>query len=136
MPNAGRTRRPLTSADPVESAIASAISRVLSMDSKQVAGELNRLVGLKLTAAIGGVTETRRASKWAKGSLPRRLEALKAALRATYAITARYDEAAARSWFTSTNQGLGLRSPLAVLRAAENLEDYDVVVSRAVRDAT
>jgi hypothetical protein len=121
---------------PAQSAIAVAIKRVFPMDSRQVAGELARLLGLKMTAAIGGVGETRRASDWAKGVPPRRLEALKAALQATYAITTRYDEPAARSWFASTNPRLGMRSPLAALRAAEQPEDYDTIVACAVQDVS
>lgn len=120
----------------VQSPIVIAINRVCSMDSKQIAIELNRLVGLKITAAVGGVTETRRASDWAGGAAPRRLDALKAALQAASAITTRYGDAAARPWFMSTNPRLGFRSPLAALRPAEQPEDYDAVVSCAVQDVS
>lgn len=121
---------------PAQSAIAVALNRVFPMKASAVAGELNRLLGLKLTAAIGGVGETRRAAEWAKGVPPRRLEALKAALQATYAITTRYDEPAARSWFASTNPRLGMRSPLAALRGADQPEDYDTIVACAVQDVS
>jgi hypothetical protein len=47
-----------------------------------------------------------------------------------------YDDAAARSWFMSTNPGLGMRSPLAFVRDANSVDAFDTLVRSAVQDVT
>jgi hypothetical protein len=114
--------------------VAQEVRRVAKLSERAVAGELSELLGLRLTAAIGGVTETRRVHDWIEHGNARRPHALKAALQATVAIASVYDAAAARAWFTSANPGLKMRSPLAFLRDASDVEDYDRAVTVAVQD--
>jgi hypothetical protein len=120
-----------------QSQLAQAVNRVFTLQPFEIAKELNEHLGLKLTAAIGGVGETRRATEWANNVRPpRRLDALRSALQATYALRCRYDDKAARSWFMSTNPGLEMQSPLVFIRKAESPEDYDRLVTCAVQDVS
>jgi hypothetical protein len=99
-----------------------AILRAATQQDWDVAKELSDKLGLRLTAAIGRVSETRRVREWISGGKPpRRAHALRAALQATAAISAVYGPDTARSWFMSTNPGLGMRSPLVFLRNASSL---------------
>jgi hypothetical protein len=114
-----------------------ALNAVFKLSTREVAAELAERLGLKLTALIGGVTETRRVTEWAEGSRePRREEALRAALQATRAIAERYDDAAARAWFMSTNAGFGMRAPVVVMREAREPADFDRLVTIAVQDVS
>jgi hypothetical protein len=114
--------------------VAQEVRRVAKLSERAVAKELSDLLGLRLTAAIGGVTETRRVHDWIEHGNPRRYHALKAALQATVAIASVYDAAAARAWFTSANPSLMMRSPLAFVRDALDFEHYDRLVTVAAQD--
>jgi hypothetical protein len=80
------------------------------------------------------VTETRRVQDWITKGTARRVAALRAALQATVAIASLYDDAAARAWFMSSNPGLGMRSPLAFIRDADDIDELDRLVATAVQD--
>lgn len=122
---------------PTFTPVASAVNRVAALQVVQVAEELNTRLGLKLTAAVGRACKTSKASEWTKGvSLPRRLRALRAALAATYVISTRYGDAAARAWFMSSNPTLGMRSPLTFIREARHVKDFELLVICAVQDAS
>ena len=108
---------------------------VFTLKSPQVASELAQRLGLKLTAALAGVTETRRVNDWiAATRAPRRPEVLIAALQAARAIAARYDNDAARAWFATTNPGLDMQSPTVYLRLGPAQERLDRLVACAVQD--
>lgn len=114
--------------------VAQEVRRVAKLSESAVARELSVLLGLRLTAAIGGVTETRRVHDWIERGNPRRPHALKAALQAAVSIASIYDATAARAWFTSANPSLGMRSPLAFVRDASDVAHYDRLVTVAVQD--
>jgi hypothetical protein len=118
----------------VPTRIQTAVNGVLALPREAVVQELVDRVGLKLTALIGGVSETRRVHEWIAGREPRREDALRAALQAVRAVSERYDNDAARAWLRSTNMGLNMRSPIAELREARQLRDYNRVVKCAVQD--
>lgn len=103
----------------------------------EVAEELIKHLGLKLTAAIARVHKTGKVAEWSKGlAQPRRLRALRAALAAGYVISGRYGDAAARSWFMSLNPALAMRSPLTFLREASHPKDFELLLACAVEDAS
>jgi hypothetical protein len=113
------------------------VTGVFTLKPPEVAGELARRLGLKLTAAIGGVGETRRVRDWIAGArAAQRPEVLMAALQAARAIAERYDDTAARAWFQSTNPGLEMRSPVVYLRAKPSQQQLDHLVKCAIQDVT
>lgn len=126
----------MTTIEAVPSRLQTAINGVFALPRAVMVQELVDRLGLKLTALIGGVTETRRVSEWLEGREPRREDALRAALQATRAIAERYDNDAARAWFRSTNAGLDMRAPIVVLREANESRDYDRFVKCAVQDVS
>lgn len=114
-----------------------AVNGVFKLKIPEIAGELAERLGLKLTAAIAGVTETRRVNDWINATrAPQRPEVLIAALQATRAIAERYGDDAARAWFVSTNPGLGMRSPTVYLRQTQSQENLDRLVVCAVQDVS
>jgi hypothetical protein len=62
--------------EPGPHAVQTSIDGVFAIPREAVVQELIDRLGLKLTALIGGVTETRRVSEWIAGREPRREEAL------------------------------------------------------------
>jgi hypothetical protein len=116
---------------------AAAIKRAASMKPPELAAELIAHLGLTLTAAIGGAKDTRSARDWAAGDRkPQRVQALRSALQAALAIASIHDDESAQSWFTSTNPDLDWRSPLAFIRDANEINEYDRLVSIAVQDVS
>lgn len=92
------------------------LDEVARLSIAEVTGELVLLLGLKRTAAIGGLKDTRQVREWIQGKTPHRQEALRTALQAARLISDADDPAVARAWFTGCNQHLGFEAPLTVLQ--------------------
>ena len=127
----------MTRTNAIANPLTHALQHAARLGPQKIVQELNTHLGLKLTAAIGKASSTAKAVEWAKGTAaPRRLAALQAALQATYAISGRFDDIAARAWFMSTNPALGMCSPLVFIRKAKNAKEYELLVTCAVQDAS
>jgi len=117
--------------------IYTAVQSVAGVVERDVPGALIAILGAKLSAAIGGAEDPRRAIAWRdKGEACRRPRALRAALQAARAISASYGDEIARSWFLSTNVSLGPSSPLAFVREACDEADFDRLVQTSIADAS
>ncbi|MGE3795300.1 MAG: hypothetical protein AB7I38_15410 [Dehalococcoidia bacterium] len=96
--------------------------------------ELSRILGLKLTAYVGNVKETRAVSEWASASrepsagVQRRL---RLALQVADAIARVDGDGVARAWFQGLNPQLGDRSPARLLREGDLDEVGPEVVGAA-----
>lgn len=94
------------------------LDAVTELHDAAVVSELVGALGLKLTAMIGGVTETRSVRKWMSGDTPpSRRENLIAALQATRAIIAGAGPAAAQRWFLGCNSHFDFSAPVTALAA-------------------
>ena len=100
------------------------------MEPHEIAVELARVVGGKLTAAAGGVSSTRLVREWIEGTRrPTRVSALARALKAARTIADREGDVVAQRWFVGTNHFLGHRSPVEIL--TENTPESRTRVMRA-----
>ncbi len=96
----------------------------------EIAAELNQLLGAKLTAAVGGVDNTRMVHNWINGkNQPSCLDALSTALKAARILADVDGARVAQRWFVGTNTYLKHRSPLELL--AEGKPDGRTAVLRA-----
>jgi hypothetical protein len=84
----------------------------------QIAGELENLLGQRLTVVIAGVSDAKAVAKWARGERTTRPEA-EQRLRDAYYIIHLLLQAEApstiRAWFSGMNPGLDDRAPALVL---------------------
>lgn len=89
-------------------------------ETAEVVTNLCRLLGARLVAYIGGVTETRAVRQWAdgdRGIRDREVEQrLRIAYQAALVITARDSNEVAQSWFQGLNPQLADRSSARLLR--------------------
>lgn len=116
--------------EPIDQSHAAAdIDSVLKLSIKEVAQELIDALGARLTAALGGAQESRRARDWAAGSPPQRPENLRTALQATRSIVAVAGPETAKVWFVGCSSGLDYLAPLSVL--SENSAEARTSVLRA-----
>jgi hypothetical protein len=115
--------------------VAQAIRAAGSKGGPIVAEQLSKQLGMRLTLALGGVSESRRVRGWIAGERCNRVDALRAALQATAALGVTFGEEGARAWFTSVNPGLNMESPLVYLRKANDQAEYDHLVRVAAQDA-
>ena len=107
------------------------LDEVARMPIRDVAKELAALLGLKRTAAIGSVNETRRVREWISGERqPQRPEALRTALQAARLITDADDASVAQAWFTGCNQHFDFRAPLVVIQD-DDTETFTKIVRAA-----
>lgn len=110
-------------------------TRAIRLPLPEVVTELGRILGLKLTAYLGSVKETRAVSEWAAGSrepsagVQRRL---RLALQVSDAIARVDGDEVARAWFQGLNPQLGDRSPARLLREGD-LDEVGPDVVGAVR---
>jgi hypothetical protein len=112
------------------------IDAVTGLSDAALARELVDALGLKLTAMLGGVTETRSVRKWIEGTTPPdRRDNLIAALQATRAIVAGSGPAAAQRWFLGCNSHFNFEAPAMVLQATTP-EVRTQVVRAAIAFAT
>lgn len=80
------------------------------------------LLGPKLVAYIGGVTETRTVHQWIEGVEPKGPEVdgrIRLAAHLAELIAARDNGAVAQAWFQGLNPQLGDRSPARLLREGD-----------------
>jgi len=109
-------------------------TRAIRLPLPEVVTELSRILGLKLTAYLGSVKETRAVSEWASGSrepaaaVQRRL---RLALQVADAIARVDGDEVARAWFQGLNPQLGDRSPARLLREGDLDEVGPEVVGAA-----
>jgi hypothetical protein len=101
-----------------------------------IVAELKDWIGLGLTAMAGGVNETRYVQSWIEGKPPRRPEALRAAWRAVYIITAIDGAETAKAWMMGQNPTFDFRAPVRVLRENNDDESRSAVVRAAVQFAS
>ncbi len=96
-----------------------------------VAAELVEILGLKRTAAVGGVKDTRRVQEWVRGDRqPQRPEALRTALQAARLIVDADDPSVAKAWFTGCNQFFDFAAPIVMLQN-DDQETFAKVVRAA-----
>ena len=109
-------------------------TRAIRLPLPEAVTELSRILGLKLTAYVGNVKETRAVSEWASGSrepsagVQRRL---RLALQVADAIARVDGDEVARAWFQGLNPQLGDRSPARLLREGDLDEVGPEVVGAA-----
>lgn len=109
-------------------------TRAIRLPLAEAVTELSRILGLKLTAYVGSVKETRAVSEWASGSrepstgVQRRL---RLALQVAGAIARVDGDEVARAWFQGLNPQLGDRSPARLLREGDLDEVGPEVVGAA-----
>jgi hypothetical protein len=96
--------------------------RAMRADFGELVGELRELLGAKLVAYLGGVSETRAVRAWAEGSRTPS-EATQSRLRLAYQVAAaiaEHDSAkVAQAWMQGLNPQLDDRSPARVLREGD-----------------
>ena len=92
------------------------VNEVSRMAAPAVLHELVELLGARITAAIGAVSDTRHVRAWENGEQqPQRLDALKTALQAARLINDVEGRDAARGWFSGCNAHFGFQSPVQKL---------------------
>ena len=107
------------------------LDEVARIPIRDVAKELVDLLGLKRTAAVGSVQETRRVKEWISGERqPPRPEALRTALQAARLISHADDASVAQAWFTGCNQHFAFRAPLVVIQD-DDTETFTKIVRAA-----
>lgn len=107
------------------------ISEVSRMQAPAVVHELTEILGARLTALIGDVSDTRHVRAWENDEQsPQRLDALKAALQAARVINDVEGRDSARGWFAGCNVHFEFRSPAEVL-LENTAESRTAVVSAA-----
>src|SRR5580704_1531486 len=115
----GYTRLMARTVAPLVGDIGAAIANLPKADKAPlpvIVAELKEWIGLGLPAMAGGVNETRYVRSWIEGTAPRRPEALRAAWRAAYIITATDGAETARAWMMGQNPAFDFRAPIRVLR--------------------
>src|SRR3954447_16203748 len=97
-------------------------AHVTRADFEDVATELRELLGAKLVAYLGGVTETRAVNQWAEGERTPGddvQQRLRFALRVALPIANADSPKIAQAWFQGLNPQLDDRSPARLLREGE-----------------
>lgn len=113
------------------------LDAVAELHDAAIASELARTLGLKLTAILGGVAETRSVKAWMSGETPlARRDNLIAALQATRAIVSASGTATAQRWFLGCNSHFDFEAPAVVLRDHNTPEVRTKLVRAAIAFAT
>jgi hypothetical protein len=101
----------------------------------EVARELHEILGARLTAYVGGVSETRAVRQWADGGrTPGELvqRRMRVALQAALALKEVDGRGVTQAWFQGLNPQLEDRSPARLLRDGE-LDEIGPAVLAAAR---
>jgi hypothetical protein len=110
--------------------------RAWRMRLPELAGELRELLGAKLVAYIGSVSETRAVREWSEGRRAPGSSQVRLKLRLAYEIAACIAEAdgreIAQAWFQGLNPLLDDVSPARLLREGE-YEEVGPLILRAGR---
>jgi hypothetical protein len=88
------------------------------LDSHDLVGELQAVLGQKLTAAIAGVSDAKAVREWARGPRepqPEALQRLRLGYQVTRLLLWRDSPETVRAWFVGMNPALDDRSALAVI---------------------
>lgn len=102
------------------------------MSIAAVAADLVAIIGLKRTAVIGDVKDTRLVQRWINdGQIPQRAEALRTALQVARILNDIDGPSVAAAWFTGCNQHFNFEAPIIVLRDNTDPEVYAKVVRSA-----
>lgn len=113
-----------------------AYAEAARMSQPELVAALRDLLGAKLVAYLGRVSETRAVRQWAEGTRtianPDDVERLRLAYRAARLITERDTPAVAQAWFQGLNPVLDDRAPALLLRDGE-LADVGPQVLAAAR---
>ena len=113
-----------------------AYAEAARMSQPELVAALRDLLGAKLVAYLGRVSETRAVRQWAEGTRtianPEDVERLRIAYRAARLITERDTPAVAQTWFQGLNPVLDDRAPALLLRDGE-LADVGPQVLNAAR---
>jgi len=102
---------------------------------EKVVKELIDILGAKLVAYIGGVSEARAAREWTTGREPKdplTVPRLRMAFRTARLIAQHDSQAVAQAWFQGLNPQLSDRSPARLLRDG-NIEEVGPDVIAAAR---
>ena len=106
--------------------------QVMTLDDQTVVKELSDLIGPKLVAYIGGVTETRAVTGWADGTRAPRgntFERLRLTLQVASVIAESESPRVAQSWLQGLNPQLDDRSPARLLREGNIAESGPMVLA-------
>ena len=108
------------------------LEEVARMPIGAVAADLVKIIGLKRTAVVGDVKDTRLVQRWINdGIVPKRAEALRTALQAARILHDVDGPNVATAWFTGCNQHFNFEAPMIVLRDSTSAEVYAKVVRAA-----
>lgn len=124
---------------PLTPDLATAVANLMRADKaplSEIVSELKDWIGLGLTAMAGGVNETRYVRSWIEGTPPRRPEALRAAWRVSYIITALAGPDTAKAWMMGQNAAFDFRAPVRVLLEHNDDETRSAIVRAAVQFAS
>ncbi len=107
----------------------------MRVGQQELVAGLRDLLGARLVAYLGGVSETRAVRQWAQGERTIRDEdvvrRLRSAYQAALLITVRDAAEVAQSWFQGLNPQLDDQSPARVLREGEPDEAGRAVLAAA-----
>jgi hypothetical protein len=130
---------PMQAIAPLVPDLSTAVANLTRADKaplSSIVSELADWIGLGLTAMAGGVNETRYVRSWIEGTAPRRPEALRAAWRAAYVITALDGPETAKAWMMGQNPVFDFKAPVRVLREHNDDETRSAIVRAAVQFAS
>ncbi|MEK7286932.1 MAG: XRE family transcriptional regulator, partial [Elusimicrobiota bacterium] len=109
---------------------ASAIQKIEDEAKKapisEIASYLQKHLGQKITAYLGGLKDIKEAGAWASKERNPRFEAemrLRYAYQAAWMLVQAYGDATAKTWFFGTNTRLNDEAPAYILRNAKVPED-------------
>jgi hypothetical protein len=100
----------------------------------RVAGELRELLGARLTAYLGGVSETRAVRQWADGERApgeQTQQRLRVALQIALVLCETDGREVTQAWFQGLNPQLEDRSPARLLRDGDLDEAGPAVIAAA-----
>jgi hypothetical protein len=101
-------------------------SETATLDIAEIAGFLQRQLGQKLTAYVGGIRDPKMVGKWIRrDSRPHDMVSvrLREAYKAVRMIVESYSADTAKAWLTGSNTRLDDQAPAMILRYAESFED-------------
>jgi hypothetical protein len=108
------------------------LEEVARMPISAVAADLVAIIGLKRTAVVGDVKDTRLVQRWIKdGQVPQRAEALRTALQVARILNDVDGASVAAAWFTGCNQHFNFEAPIVVLRDSTDPAIYAKIVRAA-----
>ena len=111
----------------------SAHREAMSLELPALVERLTKMIGKKLTAYIGSVTDTRAVDRWISGTAPYKEaeDRLRLAYHVTRMLTEYCGTRVVQAWFTGLNPELGDRAPARMLREGDLQEDGPKVLDAA-----